>query len=144
MAILEAGVMFSGVPIVKVNYYNEQSTNSMLTAGLLEAIQKFAEEIFADETESFRMKKNCIFLNNVILESKQKVILYFICDKLDKPIAIKDALNDLAKAFKENFSKVDMGCLENYTSFGEIINKELGDLIYKPEDRLRKVFSLDN
>ena len=85
MAVLETGVMFGGVPIVRVNYYNDSSTDSLLTAGLLEAIQLFAVEIFGDETESFKMKKYCILLHNFVLSNNQKVILYSICDTIDRP-----------------------------------------------------------
>ncbi len=140
MAILEAGVMFSGVPIVRVNYYNDSATDSLLTAGLLEAIQLFAVEIFGDETESFKMKKYCILLHNFILSNNQKVILYSICDTIDRPKAINNVMKNLASEFIKMFPAVDMGCLEKYSSFEEKITKRLGDLIFRPEDRLKKVF----
>ncbi|NHJ05000.1 MAG: hypothetical protein EAX90_09260 [Candidatus Heimdallarchaeota archaeon] len=140
MAVLESGVMYSGIPIVKVNYYNDQTTDSMLTAGLLEAIQLFAVEIFDDETETFKMKKYSIFLHNIILESKQKIILYSICDSLDRPRMIKNVMIEIGNKFKENYHSVDYGCLSKYSIFEDIITKNLGDLIYRPEDRLRKVF----
>lgn len=140
MAVLETGVMFGGVPIVRVNFYNDSSTDSLLTAGLLEAIQLFAVEIFGDETESFKMKKYCILLHNFILPNKQKVILYSICDTIDRPKTIKNAMKNLASKFIEMYPTVDMGCLEKYSSFEETITKRLGDLIFRPEDRLKKVF----
>ena len=64
MAVLEAGVMFGGIPVVKINYYDDKATDSMLTAGLLEAIQAFAVEIFNDETETFKMKRYTDPLNH--------------------------------------------------------------------------------
>ncbi len=140
MAVLETGVMFSGVPIVRVNYYNDSSTDSLLTAGLLEAIQLFAVEIFGDETESFKMKKYCILLHNFKLLNNQKIILYSICDTLDRPKMIKNVMKNLAKNFIEIFPAVDMGCLDKYSSFEEVITKKMGDLIFRPEDRLKKVF----
>ena len=140
MAVLEAGIMYSGVPIVKVNYYDDQATDSMLTAGLLEAIQLFAVEIFDDETESFKMKKYSIFLNNLFLENSQKVIVYSICDSMDSPKMVRDVMRGLANKFKELYPTVDMGCLDRYDPFKEIITKRFGDLVYRPEDRLRKVF----
>lgn len=140
MAVLEAGVMFSGIPIVRVNYYDDSSTDSLLTAGLLEAIQLFAVEIFDDETESFKMKKYCILLHNFVLSSEQKVILYSICDTIDRPGTIKNVMKNLAAKFIEMFPAVDVGCLEKYSAFEEAITKRLGDLIFRPEDRLKKVF----
>ena len=140
MAVLETGIMYSGVPIVKVNFYNDQTTDSMLTAGLLEAIQLFAVEIFDDETETFKMKKYSIFLHNVILEEKQKVIIYSICDSLDRPRMIKNVMIEIGKKFKDQFTNVECGCLDTYKDFEEVMTKNLGDLIYRPEDRLRKVF----
>ncbi|MFW9923422.1 MAG: hypothetical protein ACFFDW_09085 [Candidatus Thorarchaeota archaeon] len=140
MAVVEAGVMFSGVPIVRINYYTNQMTDSMLTAGLLEAIQKFAEEIFGDETESFRMKKYCIFLQNIVLREQQNVILYSICDSVDRPATIKDVMKEITREFKNTYPSVEMGCLDKYNDFEQVITKKMGDLIYRPEDRLRKVF----
>ncbi len=140
MAVLEAGVMFGGVPIVRVNFFNDSATDSLLTAGLLEAIQLFAVEIFNDETESFKMKKYCILLHNFILLNNQKVILYSICDTLDRPKAINNIMKSLASEFIKIFPAVDMGCLQKYSSFEETITKKLGDLIFRPEDRLKKVF----
>ncbi|MHA1366497.1 MAG: hypothetical protein ACTSP5_08830 [Candidatus Heimdallarchaeota archaeon] len=114
MAVLEAGIMFGGVPIVKNYYYNEKGTDSMLTAGLLEAIQLFAVEVFGDESESFKMKK---------------------------PASIKDCMKWLARKFKEQYHEVDMGCLDKYEEYKELISKKMGDLVFRTEDRLRKVFT---
>jgi hypothetical protein len=141
LTVLEAGVMFGGVPIVKVNYYDDKSTDSMLTAGLLEAIQSFAVEIFNDETETFKMKRYSIFLYKTTLKDKQFVTLYSICDSADRPGTIKVIMNSIAEAFQETFENVNMGCLNEYEDFKEVITKKLGDLIYRPEDRLRKVFT---
>ncbi|MGC9779331.1 MAG: hypothetical protein HZR80_08840 [Candidatus Heimdallarchaeota archaeon] len=140
MAILEAGVMFGGIPVVKINYYNESTTDSMLTAGLLEAIQAFAVEIFNDETEIFKMKKYSIFLHKMKLKNKQEVTLYSICDSVDRPRTVKDNMRTLAEKFYKQFEQVDLGLLAHYESFKETMTKSLGDLIYRPEDRLKKVF----
>ena len=141
MAVLEAGVMFGGVPIVKINYYDDKATDSMLTAGLLEAIQSFAVEIFNDETETFKMKKYSIFLHKTTLKTDQVVTLYSICDSVDRPGTIKVIMHSIATAFQDTFENVNMGCLNKYEDFKETITKKLGDLIYRPEDRLRKVFT---
>lgn len=140
MAILEAGVMFGGVPIVKKQYYDGQSSDIILTAGLLEAIQAFAVEIFNDETETFKMKKYSIYLYKTTLESKQEVTIYSICDSEDRPGTIKEVIKVLAEKFNENYNNVDLSCLANYEGFEKIMAKNFGDLVYRPEDRLRKVF----
>ncbi|MCK5044949.1 MAG: hypothetical protein KAJ76_01700 [Candidatus Heimdallarchaeota archaeon] len=140
MTVLEAGVMFGGIPIVKINYYDDKATDSLLTAGLLEAIQAFAVEIFDDETETFKMKRYSIFLHKNTLKDKQVVTVYSICDSVDRPGTIKVLMQSIANAFHETFDNVNMGCLNEYEDFKEIITKKLGDLIYRPEDRLRKVF----
>ncbi len=140
MAVLEAGVMFGGIPIVKINYHDDKATDSLLTAGLLEAIQAFAVEIFDDETETFKMKRYSIFLHKTTLKNNQVVTLYSICDSVDRPGTIKVIMYSIAKAFHDTFDNVNMGCLNEYEDFKEIITKKLGDLIYRPEDRLRKVF----
>ena len=89
MTVLEAGVMFGGIPIVKINYYDDKATDSLLTAGLLEAIQAFAVEIFDDETETFKMKRYSIFLHKNTLKDKQVVTVYSICDSVDRLGTIK-------------------------------------------------------
>lgn len=140
MAVLESGIIFSGVPIVKVNYYDDKATDSMLTAGLLEAIQLFALEIFDDESESFKMKKYCIFLHKLILDNEQTVTIYAICDSMNRPSTIKDVMRNIGRSFKEENQSVDTGNLAQYAHYKEIITKKMGDLIYRPEDRLKKVF----
>jgi len=140
LTVLEAGVMFSGIPIVKINYYDDKATDSLLTAGLLEAIQAFAVEIFDDETETFKMKRYSIFLHKNTLKNNQVVTVYSICDSFDRLGTIKVLMQSIANAFHETFDNVNLGCLNEYEDFKDIITKKLGDLIYRPEDRLRKVF----
>ncbi|MHA1213259.1 MAG: hypothetical protein ACTSSH_12470 [Candidatus Heimdallarchaeota archaeon] len=144
MAIIEAGVMFGGIPIVKKYFYDEKTTDSLLTSGLLEAIQAFAVEIFNDDTETFKMKKYSIFLLKTKLKSEQVVTLYCICDSEDRPGTIKDVMKLLAGKFIDHFNNVDVSSLAHYAPFESVMTKDFGDLIYRPEDRLRKVFLSKN
>ncbi|MBN1329708.1 MAG: hypothetical protein JXA54_09570 [Candidatus Heimdallarchaeota archaeon] len=140
MAILESGVMFGGMPIVKKSYYDEKSTSTILTTGLLEAIQSFAVEVFNDETETFRMKKYSIYLHKIKLSSNQIVTIYCICDSTDRINIVKEIMKSIANKFIIEFPNVDLSCLDNYKAFEEIITKGFGDLIYRSDERLRKIF----
>jgi len=140
LAVLESGVMFGGIPIVKKSYYDERSTSTILTTGLLEAIQSFAIEVFNDETEIFRMKKYSIYLYKIKLTSNQIVTIYCICDSADKTNIVKEIMKSIADKFATQFSNVDLGCLDNYKKFENAITKSFGDMIYRSDERLRKVF----
>ncbi len=140
LAVLESGVMFGGIPIVKMSYYDEKSTNTFLTTGLLEAIQSFAIEVFNDETEIFRMKKYSVYLHKIKLTSNQLVTIYCICDSTDRINIIKEIMRSIAGKFINQFSNVELSGLDNYKRFEEIITKSFGDLIYRSDDRLRRVF----
>ena len=100
----------------------------------------FAIEIFGDDTDSFKMKKYTIYLHKIILEELQKVTFYAICDTEDHPRAIKKVIRNLSEKFKETYPSVDVGCMEIYRPFEEVITKGFGDLRYRTEDRLKKVF----
>lgn len=141
MAIIEAGIIFAGLPIVKVNYYDEQSTDTLLTAGLLAAIQSFAGEVFGDDTDLFKMKKYTIFLQRTALkEPSQEVTIYTICDSVDRPGMIKEIMTELLDKFKERYPEILLGCTDVFKPFESVITKCIGDLRFRPEDRLKKVF----
>lgn len=140
MAVIESGVIFAGIPLVKVFYYDDKKANSILTAGLLEAIQSFANEIFGDDTESFKMKKYCIYLHKMdICENKDNLLIYAICDSSDNPKSIRQCMSEIAKRFTKKYPKIDASSLDKYKPFKSTITKCFGDLRYRPEDRLRKV-----
>ena len=140
LAVIESGIIFSGLPLVKVYYYSDKSSDSMLTAGLLEAIQSFAGEIFGDDPESFKMTKYSIYLQKQTLTDGQKILFYAICDSDDRPKSIMQCIQDISRKFKEKYSCVDIACLDEYKPFEEVITKCFGDLRYRPEDRLKKFF----
>ncbi|MBD3189377.1 MAG: hypothetical protein GF308_01975 [Candidatus Heimdallarchaeota archaeon] len=140
MAVIESGVIFAGIPLVKVFYYNDKKADSILTAGLLEAIQSFANEIFGDETESFKMKKYCIYLHKMdVVEKNDNLLIYAICDSSDHPKSIRQCMSEIAKRFAQQYPNLDTSSLDTYKPFQETITKCYGDLRYRPEDRLRKV-----
>ncbi|MHA1629483.1 MAG: hypothetical protein ACTSXO_04175 [Candidatus Heimdallarchaeota archaeon] len=144
MAIIEAGVVFSGIPIVKVRYYKESSKHDkLLTPGLLEAIQTFAFEIFEDETESFKMTRFTIYLHKAILKNSQAVTIYAICDSNNHSTTIREKIRDIARKFVKQFPDVNVGFLDAYRNFEQVITSTFGDLIFHPEDRLRSIFSTE-
>jgi hypothetical protein len=140
LAVIEAGVLVGGLPIVKVQYYDDAKAGSLLTAGLLEAIQQFASDIFNDETESFKMKRYNIYLLREPFEKNKPITAYCICERGDRETTIKDLLDIMIKRFLERFDSIEHSSLEKYRTFETIIDNAIGDLKFRPDERLKKVF----
>ncbi len=144
IVILEIGISSSGVPLVSKQYYDEYNIkdSAILRAGFLSGLNAFVNQTFSDEIESFSMKKFTIVLSTSSTEKAHNLIFYAIGDKkIDQKTAQK-ALARVKEEFFKQFGKLDRysGDLTIYEDFQEVIDTLLGDLIRKPDERVRSVF----
>ena len=145
--IFELGIIHKGIPLINKQYYEEYNTKitANLRGGFLSGLNSFVEEAFSDEIESFTMKNfKLIMLNRIIEEIKnQKITIYCIGDKKLSLKFAKKALNEVLdefiKKFIKNLIKFD-GNLSPFYKFNEILDRILGDLTKKPDDRFRTIF----
>ncbi|MEA2071682.1 MAG: hypothetical protein U9O98_10395 [Asgard group archaeon] len=142
MPIIEAGVMYEGILLVKNRYYDETEIDSFLTSSFLETIQKFGKEAFKDDTEFFRMKRYTIYLHKISLKkSKDLVTVYIICYSKDPEKVIRRIISKIANEFIKEYPVISHPETTRYKKFKEKMSSIIGDLRYKTEDRLKKVFT---
>ena len=118
--------------------------STILRAGFLSGLNAFVQQTFSDEIESFHMKNNTIVL---LTSSKDevnatKLIFYCIGDKKVNLKTAQKALTKIRDAFFNKFGKLKKysGDLSIYSEFEQVIDAILGDLIRKPDERIRSVF----
>jgi len=146
IVILELGIVSSGIPLVSKQYYAEHGVkdSTILRAGFLSGLNAFVEQTFSDEIESFHMKNFTIVISTspIAEVNASKLIFYAIGDK---KVHLKTAQRALTKVREEFFNKFGKlkkysGDLSTYSEFEKVIDAILGDLIRKPDERVRSVF----
>lgn len=146
MVIYELGLIKEGVLLVEKQYYQEyqMKVDPLLRSGFFSALNSFAEEAFSDSIESFSMKNFKIaLLTHPISESNPlKMTCYCIGDRKMNIDLAQKALTKVLGTFLKSFSfledfSVDLAIFEE---FKKVIDNILGDLVKKPDDRLRSIF----
>ncbi|MHA1309464.1 MAG: hypothetical protein ACTSQO_00930 [Candidatus Helarchaeota archaeon] len=145
MVIYELGIINNGVPLISKQYYEEHSmpVDPILRSGFLSALNSFAAQAFSDEIESFSMKNfKIVLLTHRIDETEtENIISYCIGDKKLNLKLAKRALTKIIEEFIDKYGSIDLSRdLSEYDEFIPIFDKILGDLVKKPEDRLKSIF----
>ncbi len=122
----------------------EIEDHSVLRAAFLSGLNAFIEQTFSDEIESFEMKAYTILflirpLNNT---DPKKLMSYCIIDKKSQMKTAKNALIKILDRFIERYGHLESlgGDLSKFSEFEKFIDKILGDLIRRPDERVRSVF----
>jgi hypothetical protein len=143
---LELGIIKDGIPLVSKQYYEENQikNSAVLRAGFLSGLNAFVEHAFSEEIEAFRMKNFKLMLISRTIQNPNptKIIFYCIGDKeLDLNI-VKKVITKVLDEFIKKYGQLEQlaGDLSKYHEFQESMDKILGDLIRKPDDRVRSVF----
>lgn len=146
MAILELGIVKDGVPLVSKQYYQEYKVkvSQVLRAGFLHGINAFVSEVFSDEIQSFTLQNfKIVMLTHLMDESGDtKLITYCIGDKKLNLKFAKQALNKVSEEFFEKYGPLEAfdGNIGLFADFDQVLERILGDLGKKPDDRFRAVF----
>ncbi|MHA1268998.1 MAG: hypothetical protein ACTSPY_04355 [Candidatus Helarchaeota archaeon] len=145
MVIYELGIINSGVPLISKQYYEEHSmsVDPILRSGFLSALNSFAAQAFSDEIESFNMKnfKIVLFTHKIGDGDSGNIISYCIGDKKLNLKLAKKALTRIMEEFINKFGSSDLpNDLNEFDAFIPIFDEILGDLVKKPEDRLKSIF----
>ncbi|NVM31510.1 MAG: hypothetical protein HWN65_21920 [Candidatus Helarchaeota archaeon] len=146
MAILEIGIIKGGVPLIAKQYYKEHkiNVNPVLRGGFLSGLNTFIEQTFSSDIESFIMKNfKMVFLTHQLNDSNRtKLIIYCIGDKNLEIQMARKALTKVVDAFTNKYGNLEnfKGDLTIFKEFQRVIDDILGDLIRKPDDRVRSVF----
>lgn len=138
--------MVTGVSIVRKRYHSKESdkeSHLILRDGLVAAIQGFASTVFKDQVETFVMKdsKVLILSGRILVEEREEPLyVYAICDKDAPEKAVREALNRIREAFTEAHPQIDKVSSQSaYRSFERTIDRILGDLVLRPQDRISRL-----
>ena len=151
MAILELGINLGTRNIINRKYYHSDSSaglNPELRAGFLSALESFTSEVFGDDINvislaSFKLVCYCdlIGLPNDP-PNKQPLISFAIIEKETDAEVVKRHLHEINSHFLNRYSLNDIFSKKEkfFSKFIDRIDKILGDLKMKTEDRFRSIF----
>ena len=151
MAILELGINLGTRNIITRRYYQSGTGVGLdpeLRAGFLSALESFTSEVFGDDINvislaSFKLVCYCdlIALPNDP-SNKQPLISFAIIEKETDADVVKRHLSEINFHFLNRYSLNDIFSKKEkfFVKFEERIDKILGDLKMKTEDRFRSIF----
>ncbi len=142
MAVIEAGLIISGIPIVRSEYApSEKFGDPFIRIGLFTAIQAFAAQAFSDEAEEMKFKKYVIVIRDLNPGEKMPILLYAVAERGTDASEIKNRLENISRTI--NIAEL---ILDSPASTDEIkkikrkIDREMQDLKLTPADRAKFVF----
>ena len=151
MAILEMGINIGMRNLVEIKYYSSSDNllDPNLRAGFLTALESFTNEVFGDDISvislaSFKLVCYCemIALPGKEKENTQPLLSYAIIEKETDDPVVKQHLAELTTQFLNRYSLNDIFSKKPkyFKKFESRIDKILGDLKLKTEDRFRSIF----
>ena len=82
MAVIEAGLIVNGMPIIRSVYYpDERELDPFIRTSLLTAIQTFAAKAFNDEAEEMKLKRYSILIKDLDPGTNEHLLLYSVAEK---------------------------------------------------------------
>jgi hypothetical protein len=150
MAILEIGINLGGRNLLEIKYYSSSDAlDPNLRAGFLSALESFTTEVFGDDINvvSLASYKLVCFCEMISLPSndknnKEPLLYYAIIEKETETNIVKTHLQTINAYFLNRYSLNDIFSKKKkyFKKFEDRINKILGDLKMKTEDRFRSIF----
>ncbi len=140
MVVLEVGVIFNGLPVFRVDYHQEVKGDPTLRSGMFTALQLFAKEAFADDTEELRLK-NFVICVIPITDKGTDFILYAVSNKETKSTdTVRSALKKVDKKLMDIEKEIDTADTDENTFLLPIFGDVFKDLRLKKLDRAKKLF----
>ena len=150
MAILEVGINLGMRNLVEIKYYlsSDNILDPNLRAGFLTALESFTSEVFGDDINvislaSFKLVCYCDLVSLPNDESnKQPLISFAITEKETDSTVVKKHLSEVNSHFLNRYSLNDIFSKKEkfFKKFEDRIDKIIGDLKLKTEDRFRSIF----
>ncbi|MFX0047202.1 MAG: hypothetical protein ACFE8G_03440 [Candidatus Hermodarchaeota archaeon] len=151
MAILELGINLGVRNLLNIKYYDTDTGVGLdpeLRAGFLSALESFTSEVFGDDINvislaSFKLVCYCDLISLPNDESnKQPLISFAITEKNTESGVVKKHLSEINSHFLNRYSLNDIFSKKEkfFKQFEERIDKIIGDLKLKTEDRFRSIF----
>ncbi|NPE09716.1 MAG: hypothetical protein GNW80_15645, partial [Asgard group archaeon] len=142
MAVIEAGLIVNGMPIIRSVYYpDEKEVDPFIRTGLFTAIQTFASKAFDDEAEEMKLKRYSLIIKDLDPGSNEQLLLYSVAEKGTDVSEVKKRLANLEKKLDLDRVILDSPVMTSeLKQIKKMIDKELKDLCLKPADRAKGVF----
>ncbi|TFG04054.1 MAG: hypothetical protein EU539_11690 [Promethearchaeota archaeon] len=136
--------------MIEIKYYGSSEVlDPNLRAGFLSALESFTKEVFGDDInvvslQSYKLVCNCemIALPGEDKDNTHPLLAYCIIEKETDSEVVKKLLFNILQTFLNRFSLNDIFSKKKkyFKDFNERIDKILGDLKLKTEDRFKSLF----
>ena len=142
MAVIEAGLIINGIPVVRSEYYSvEKLGDPFIRTGLFTAIQTFAAKAYSDEVSEMQFRKYVISIHDLNPGEKAPMLLYAVAERGTDVSEIKKRLKNISKKVDLERTIFDSPVMTNeIKKVKKTIDKEMQDLSLKPADRAKFVF----
>lgn len=150
MAILEVGINLGLKKLVEIKYYSKSDNviNSNIRAKFLAGMESYLSEVYADKLNVISFSDfqivcyyKVLELHSKDFEDKQPLLVFAIIEKGTDPILVKKHLKKIKTLFLKEYDLKDVFQKKlNFKNFELRINKILGDLRFKVEDRISSLF----
>lgn len=151
MAVLEVGINLGKKPLVEIRYYSSSDKvfDSKIRALFLTGIEHFIDEAFGDRINVISLSdfKFICYFKKVRVPSEDKnntqlLLSFAIIEQDTNPRFVKKHLKKIISEFRNQYALSDILSKDSgyFQKFEPRINKILGDLRFKIDDRLRSLF----
>jgi len=148
MVVIEAGIIDSGLPILRLEYHDSKG-DADLRAGFFEALNSFAREAFSDvdrqsddQRQELKMRNVMVFLQPIQLQKqKKRVLIYTISDNAEEAVAIKKAMAKIENTLENRLQIKDVADTDYYEKhYSDIFDVAFKDLVERESQRVSRLF----
>lgn len=151
MTVLEVGINFGLKNLIEIKYYSPSDNimDSKIRAKFLAGLESFISEVYADKINVISFSDYQIVCYYKLVQDShddaqnaQPLLIYAIIEKGIDPAFIKKHLKEIFTLFLKNYDPKDIFSkdIKFFKEFKSNINKILGDLKLKVQDRIGSVF----
>ncbi|MHA1742879.1 MAG: hypothetical protein ACTSV6_01355 [Candidatus Heimdallarchaeota archaeon] len=142
MAIIEAGLIVNGLPILRRSYHpSVKDVDPMIKASLMTALKTFAKEAFADRPEVLKLSKFSIMLHDLNTEEPGTIFLYCVLEKKTAEGEVRRRLKQIEEKMAAMNEILDQPVeTKGLRKIKRLIDRELKDLCLRASDRAKNIF----
>ena len=151
MAVLEIGINLGTKKVLEIRYYS--STDNVLDPNVralfLNGLEDYINEVFGDDINAISLSSIEIICNNKMVQLSIKgkkeflpLLIFAIIEKGTDHEFVKQHLKKIYSLFIESYDLSDIFMKKSnfFKDFEPQIDKILGDLRFKLDDRIRTLF----
>lgn len=129
--------------MIHIDFRPGVSSDPIMTAGFLTALQQFVKSAFSDDIRNFSLEKFEIHFAKTTLMSGEDCSVYVVSERKKGDKVIQERLSNILKRVRESFFSLDdpdVGNTEKAQEFIIFLHKQFEDLKMRPAERAKKLF----